>query len=100
MCREMRLQRNTNEAQIARAVIKVLFNFTRLKDGVKKDNAYVPESFGSRLCTLSPIAAPIALSGLVESVLPEKGLESIDVEFSSLGDNGPAVRYVILKRRY
>ena len=86
---------NSNEAQIARAVVKVLFNFTRIKDDEarKDETKYVPESFGSRLRTLSPIAAPIALSGLVESILPEKGLDSIDVDFSSLGENGPAVRY-------
>ena len=52
---------NSNEAQIARLVAKVVFNFTRVKydEKFKEEAAYSPESFGIRLRTLSPIAAPI-----------------------------------------
>lgn len=86
---------NSYEAQLARAVMRTLFNFTRVRDDEErgKEEKYIPESFGSRLRTLSPISAPMALSGLAEGTLPEKGLESIDVDFSSFGENGPVARY-------
>ena len=86
---------NSNEAQIARLVAKVVFNFTRVKydEKFKEEAAYSPESFGIRLRTLSPIAAPIALSGLSEGEVLEKGLDSLEVGFSSFGESGPAVRY-------
>ena len=86
---------NSDEAQIARTIIRTLFNYTRVKDDDtrRKDTNYIPESFGTRLRTFSPIIAPIALGGLAEGDAPEKGLDSIDVDFSSLGAAGPAVRY-------
>lgn len=85
---------NSDEAQIARTVARTLFNFTRSKaDAKEKMEGYKPESFGSRLRILAPLLAPVALSGLVEGTLPEKGLDSLDVEFSSLGEAGPAARY-------
>ena len=86
---------NSNEAQIARTVMRTLFNYARVKDDEirKEEGGYKPESFGSRLRTLSPLIAPIALSGLVEGTLPEKGLDSLDIDFSSFGEAGPAVRY-------
>jgi hypothetical protein len=86
---------NSDEAQIARTVMRTLFNYTRVKDDEirKEEREYKPESFGSRLRTLSPLIAPIALSGLAEGTLPEKGLESLDIDFSSLGETGPATRY-------
>ena len=89
------ISENSNEAQVARTIIRTLFNFTRVKDDDlrRKEVDYVPESFGSRLLTFSPINGPIALSGLTEGALPEKGLYSLDVDFSSLGAAGPAVRY-------
>jgi hypothetical protein len=86
---------NSNQAQVARAVLRALFNFTRVKDDEirRKEANYVPESFGTRLHTLSPIIAPIALDGLTEGKLPKDGLESLEIDFSSLGDASPAVHY-------
>jgi Histidine kinase-, DNA gyrase B-, and HSP90-like ATPase len=85
---------NSNEAQIARTIMRTLFNFTRSKQEEReKEEGYKPESFGSRIRTLSPISAAIAFSGLVEGEFPKGGLESLDVDFSSLGESGPAARY-------
>jgi hypothetical protein len=85
---------NSNEAQIARTIMRTLFNFTRTKQEEReKEEGYKPESFGSRLRSLSPIAAAVALSGLAEGELPKGGLESLDIDFSSLGEAGPAARY-------
>jgi hypothetical protein len=85
---------NSNEAQIARTIMRTLFNFTRVKaEALERQAGYEPESFGSRLRILSPISAAVALSGLAEGALPERGLDSLDVDFASLGEAGPAVRY-------
>jgi hypothetical protein len=85
---------NSNEAQIARTVMRTLFNFVRGKDEeLQREEKYVPESFGCRMNSLSPITATIALNGLAEGTLPKEGLESIDVDFTSLGGSGPTARY-------
>ena len=85
---------NTKEAQIAREVMRTLFNFTRVEDEkFEKEEGYKPESFGSRLRILSPLNAPLALSGLAGGALPEKGIDSLEIDYSSLGEAGPAARY-------
>ncbi len=85
---------NSNEAQIARTVMRTLFNFTRSK-AAEKENAeeYKPKPFGSRLRMLSPISGPLALSGLAGSALPEKGIDALDIVYATLGESGPAARY-------
>ena len=86
----------TNEAQIARTVMRTLFNYTRSKaDELEKTEEYKPDSFGSRLRIFAPLTAPLALSGLAEGRLPKNGIDSLDVEFSSLGEAGPSALYSI-----
>ena len=84
----------TNEAQIARRAMLTLFNYTRAKvEEIERKEKYKPESFGSRLNTYAPLIASLAQSGLSEGVFPKKGIEELDVDFSTLGETGPAARY-------
>src|SRR5205823_5409557 len=92
---------NSEEAQIARTVMRTLFNHTRTQavELEKKEEGYKPKSFGWRLRTLSPLNAPLALSGLAGGSLPEKGIDSLDIEFATLGEAAPAAVYDTEEKR-
>ncbi|MBI4392575.1 MAG: ATP-binding protein [Euryarchaeota archaeon] len=85
---------NTHEAQIARTVMRTLFNYTRGKaQEIEKAEEYEPQAFGRRVKTFSPILGQMALAGLTRGDTAAKGLESLEIEFSTLGESGPAARY-------
>jgi predicted N-acetyltransferase YhbS len=85
---------NSNEAQIARTVMRTLFNFTRSKaEELEESGEYKPTAFGSRLKMFSPILSQMALTGLTKGEAPTKGLDTLDIEFATLGEAGPPARY-------
>jgi len=85
---------NSPKAQIAREVMRTLFNFTRSLAEEKEEAAdFTPQSFGSKIRSGSPLLAPLAVEGLGEGVLPPGGVSDIDIDFVTLGEDGPAARY-------
>ena len=85
---------NTDEARLTREVLKTLFNFTRTEvEKIEEKPDYRPGSFGSRLKVFSPILGPIALRGLAKGKYPSEGLDALDIEFATLGQDGPAARF-------
>jgi len=91
---------NSDQAQIAREVIRTIFNFARNKaEELEGKEAYEPENFGARLRMLAPILAPLALRGLAKEGFPKDGLNSLSVGFATLGENGPVARYAPEERK-
>ncbi len=85
---------NSPKAQIAREVMRTLFNFTRsLAQEREEAEDFVPRSFGSKIRTGSPLLTPLAVEGLGEGALPPGGVSEIDIDFVTLGEDGPAARY-------
>jgi len=86
---------NSDEARIAREILRTLFNFTRSKaeEQEEKEEEYKPGSFGSRVRALSPFLGVIALRGLAKGKLPTEGLVALDIDFATLGQDGPAARF-------
>jgi len=85
---------NSPKAQVAREVMRTLFNFTRsLAEEKEEAEDFVPQSFGSKIQRVSPLLAPLAVDGLGEGVVPPGGVSDIDIEFVTLGEDGPAARY-------
>lgn len=85
---------NSPKAQIAREVMRTLFNFTRsLAQEKEEAGDFVPRSFGSKIRTASPLLSPLAIEGLGEGNLPPGGVSEIDIDFVTLGEDGPAARY-------
>jgi len=87
---------NSPKAQVAREVMRALFNFTRsLAEQKEEDEDFVPKSFGSKIRTISPLLSPLAVEGLGEGSLPKGGISEMDIDFVSLGEDGPAARYAV-----
>lgn len=85
---------NNPKAQVAREVLRTLFNFTRsLAEEKEEKEDFVPRSFGSKIRTGSPLLAPLAVEGLGAGVLPAGGVSEVDIDFVTLGEDGPAARY-------
>ncbi len=85
---------NSVKAQVAREVMKTLFNFTRsLAEEKEESRDFEPKSFGSKIRTSSPLLGPLAFEGLGDGELPEGGISNIDIEFVTMGEDGPAARY-------
>jgi hypothetical protein len=85
---------NSPKAQVAREVMRTLFNFTRsLAEQKEEAEDFVPQSFGSKLRSVSPLLATFAVEGLGDGAVPPGGLSDIDIDFVTLGEDGPAARY-------
>jgi hypothetical protein len=85
---------NSPRAQVAREVMRTLFNFTRsLAEEKEEAEDFVPQSFGSKLRSASPLLATFAVEGLGDGAVPAGGLADIDIDFVTLGEDGPAARY-------
>jgi hypothetical protein len=85
---------NSDEARIAREVLRTLFNFARTKaEQLEESPEYKPGSFGSRVKALSPLLGAIALRGLAKGKYRPEGLDALDIEFATLGQDGPAARF-------
>lgn len=97
--RVLLVQRNavsekSNEAQITRELLRTLFNYTRNQaEKLEESDDYVPKPFGSRVRALSPILGGLALSGLAKEGFPAQGLDSLEIDFATLGEDGPAAKY-------
>jgi hypothetical protein len=85
---------NAPEAEIAREVLRALFNYTRSQVEEDEDAPdYDPGSFGQRLGTLSPIMAQAALKGLLKGVVAPHDLKKLSIDFGTLGVDGPAAKF-------
>jgi hypothetical protein len=85
---------NSVKAQVAREVMRTLFNFTRsLAEKKEESKEFAPKSFGAKIRTGSPLLGPLAFEGLGQGELPEGGISSVDIEFVTMGEDGPAARY-------
>jgi hypothetical protein len=85
---------NSPKAQLAREVMRILFNFTRsLAEKEEESKDFPPKPFGSKVRKTSPLLAPIAIEGLAEGAIPAGGVAEVDIDFVSLGEDGPAARY-------
>jgi hypothetical protein len=85
---------NDVKAQVAREVMRSLFNFTRSraeKEAEKPEGH--PRSFGTKLRTAAPLLLPLAIHGLTGGKAPVGGVESIDIEFASFGESVTGSRY-------
>ncbi len=82
------------KAQIAREMMRILFEFTRsLAQAAIEEEEVIPETFGSRIGKVSPMLAPLAVEGLSGAGLPKEGLSAVDVDFVSLSESSPAAQY-------
>ena len=85
---------NSPRAQVAREVMRVLFEFVRTKaEQVEEADDFVPQAFGFKIQRSSPILGPLAIGGLSGGKLPEGGVSKVDIDFVTLNENGPASRY-------
>ena len=85
---------NSDEARLTREVLRTLFNYTRSKaEQLEEKPEYKPGSFGSRMRTFSPLLGAIALRGLAKGKFPRDGLGALDIDFATLGEDGPAARF-------
>jgi len=85
---------NKDEVSITREVLRTLFEESRKQaEAIEEVGEYEPEPFGSRLRTLSPIVSSYALRGLAKEKYPEGGIESVGVEFATIGDSEPPAVY-------
>ncbi len=85
---------NAPESQVARVIMKTLFNFARAKaEEIEGEDKYQPESFGTRLRMLAPLLAAQALRGLAKDDFPKEGLDKLAIEFATLGKDASATRY-------
>jgi hypothetical protein len=82
------------EAQIAREVLRTLFNYTRtlVEEGEEKGE-YDPGSFGRRLGSSAPILAQAALKGLVRGGVAPGDLDRLTIDFATFGTAGPPARF-------
>lgn len=91
---------NSDEARIAREVLRTLFNFTRSKaEQLEESPEYKPGSFGSRIRAFSPILGPVALGGLARGEYSPHALETLDIDFATLGQDGPSARFDLAARK-
>jgi len=82
------------KAQVAREVMRVLFEFVRSKaEQSEEADDFVPQAFGFKIQRSSPILGPLAIGGLGGGKLPEGGVSKVDIDFVTLNENGPASRY-------
>ncbi len=83
------------EAQIAREVLRTLFNYTRtlVEEKEEETGGYEPGSFGRRLASSSPILAQAALKGLLQGAITSDDLASLKIEFATFGPSGPPTRF-------
>jgi hypothetical protein len=85
---------NSIKAQLAREVMRLLFNFTRnLAEAQEESEEFQPRVFGAKIRTVSPLLAPFALDGLTDGEPPRGGVEGVDIDYVSLGEDGPAAVY-------
>jgi hypothetical protein len=85
---------NSPKAQVAREVMRVLFEFARsLAEKHEEGDDFKPQAFGSKMQRSSPLLAPLAIGGLGGGALPGGGVSEVDIGFVALTENGPASRY-------
>jgi len=85
---------NSPEAQVAREVLRTLFNYTRTLVEEREDTGeYDPGSFGRRLGSSSPILAQAALKGLLRSAVAPDDLRKLTIDFGTFGAAGPPARF-------
>lgn len=84
---------NQPKAQVAREVMRTLFEFTRhLVEESEEKEDFVPETFGSKIGKISPLLAPLAIEGL-GGRLPEEGISAVDIDFITLTTDSFASQY-------
>lgn len=77
------------ESQIAREVLKELFNEARNRaEAIEEAGEYVPPPFGARMHVLSPFISPLAIRGLAGGELSGQ-IVDVKVDFVALGEGGP-----------
>lgn len=82
------------KAQVAREVMRVLFEYARSKAEVCEEaDDFKPQAFGSKIQRSSPILGPLAFGGLGGGKLPDGGVSEVDIDYVALNENGPASRY-------
>lgn len=85
---------NSVKAQVAREVMRVLFEFTRsLAEKQEDEDDFKPQPFGSKMQRSAPFLAPAAIGGLSGGKLPEGGISDVDIDYVALTEDGPASRY-------
>jgi len=85
---------NKPKAQVAREVMRALFEFTRsLAEVESEKDDFVPETFGSKMGKITPLLTPLAIVGLGDGKLPEGGVSSVDIDFVTLAENNSATQY-------
>lgn len=85
---------NSPRAQVAREVMRVLFEYARsLAEKNEDDPGFAPQPFGSKMQKSSPFLAPLAIGGLSEGTPPSGGISEVDIDFVALTEGGPASRY-------
>ncbi len=86
---------NSQEAQLAREVLRTLFNYVRslAEEKDTEGEEYDPGSFGERLATSAPILAQAAIKGMLHSAVGPEDLKNLSIEFVTLGVDGPAARF-------
>lgn len=85
---------NSPEAQLAREVLRSLFNYTRTLVNEKEEKGeYDPGSFGHRLGSSSPILAQAALKGLVKGAVAPGDLDRLAIDFGTFGQAGFPARF-------
>lgn len=87
---------NSPKAQLAREVMRVLFEYTRsLAEKLEDDGDFKPEAFGSKMQRSAPFLAPVAIGGLAGGKLPEGGISTVDIDYAAFTEGGPASRYAV-----
>jgi DNA-binding protein Fis len=86
------------QTQIAREVLRTVFNYLRVREEAKEEEAKEPVDFGKRLRIITPILAPQAVIGLSTGVrtdteFKELKIDAINVDYATLGEDAPAARF-------
>jgi hypothetical protein len=94
------VQRNqvseSTETKVAQEVVRTVFNYLRVKEEAKEEEAKEPVDFGRRLRAMTPILAPQAVIGLSKEAPTEfKKLEidAINVDYATFGEDAPVARF-------
>ena len=82
------------KAQVTRVVMRSVFEYARNKaEELEEAPGRKPRSIGARLRMMAPILIEQAFRGLDPSLIPKKGLDKLEIEFVSLGEDSPASAY-------
>ena len=85
---------NSPQAQVTRVVMRSLFNYTRNRaEQIEETPGRRLRGIGARLRVIAPILIEQAFRGLDKSLIPKKGLDRLDIDFVSLGEDSPASSY-------